>query len=246
MTWTWGEIVSLALFRSGLVGAGQIPNGAATKQGFDCLELLLDEWDGEGLALPDYRTDLLFDTTSNVFKYWLGTGSETAAIPYRPEQIIQAEIQVNTIPNGEAVWLPLAPISYQTYRKQSVPSTQSQPCNYSVNQKWPQAEFYLYPNPNQVFTIRLEAKLKWAATVGDPTCSPCSEAEIPSGYTTALVDNLALKIAQNNRLETSVLELKAKKGRFLVTTYVQTQVPDLEDIGGDAFSWNIINAGRNP
>lgn len=246
MTWTWGKIVSLALFRSGLVGAGQIPTTAANKQGFDTLELLLDELDGEGLALPDYPTDLVLSTVANEYIYYLGQGNQTSAIPLRPEQIISAEIQVSLTPNSQPVWLPLQPLSFKSYKKITVPSNQGQPQQWAINQKWPQSELYLWPNPNQVYQIRIHAKVKWASSVGDPECNPCAVAEIQSGYVTALVDVLALKLAENNRLETSTLQNKASKARFLMTTYVAPQIPDVEGMGPDAYSWNIIRAGSNP
>lgn len=246
MNWTWGKIVSLALFRSGLVGTGQVPTAAANKQGFDTLELLLDELDGEGLALPDYPTDLILTTVSNQYIYYLGKGDQPSAIPMRPEQIISAEIQVASTDQNFPVWLPLQPLNFKSYKKIAVPSTQAQPTQWAINQKWPQSEMYLYPNPNQIYQIRIHAKVKWASTVGDPECNPCAVAEIQSGYVTALVDILALKIAENNRLETVTLHNKSDRGRFLMTTYVAPQIPDVEGMGPDAFSWNIIAAGRNP
>lgn len=240
MTWTWGKIVSLALFRSGLVGAGQIPNAAVNSQGFEALELLLDELDGEGLALPDFPTHLIISTIANQYIYYLGQGDQTAAIPFRPEQIISAEIQVSSTPDGQPTWIPLSQLTFKAYKKIPVPSNQGQPQQWAINEKWPQSELYLWSNPNQVYQIRLHAKVKWSATVGDPSCNPCTVAQIQSGYVTALVDILALKLAENNRLETTVLERKARKARFTMTVYVSQQVPDIDSMAPDYFSWNQI------
>jgi hypothetical protein len=244
MTWTWADIIRLALVRSGLVGVGQVATAAQLVEGEAALNLLLDEWDGDGMALPSFSTNITFDTVAGVAKYTLGPAGDVST---RPETIVTGTC---TIAGGGLITkITMAPMSYPAYTMIPVPQTQSQPWNYAINETWPQMEFFLYPTPNAVYPIILNCKVKWAATVGDPDLNPFVIAQVPSGYATALVDNLALKMAENYRLETKTLETKAKSARNMIALAVGGQnaaAAALQELPIGIFSWNIITAGKNP
>lgn len=244
MTWTWTEIIRLALVRSGMMGLGQVATASQSAIGKDALNLLLDEWDGEGLALPNFSTVVSFNTVANQARYLLGAGSG-AANSIRPETIITATCTIATSP---IVNMTMIEVPFPQYQMIAVPSTQSQPWNYAVNPKYPQTEFWLYPNPNAVYPINLTCKIKWIDTVGEPDLNPFTEAEVPSGYPTALVDNVALKIAENYRLETATLLNKARTSKAMIGQTVGNQNNKASNNGNPIglFSWNILTAGRNP
>lgn len=243
MTWTWTEIINLALVRSGLIGMGQVPDASLQVTGKNALALLLDEWDGSGLALPNFSTDITFNTVAGRARYLLGPGTPTD-FATRPETIVTGICTISTNPTVNTT---MVPMSYPAYTMIPVPSTASQPWNYAVNQTFPQMELYLYPTPATVYPIVLNCKVKWSATVGDPVLNPFTDAEVPSGYTTALVDNLALKLAESYRLETTTLQNKAKTARGMVglAVYEQSEAARIKMPVG-LFSWNILKAGRNP
>jgi hypothetical protein len=243
MVWTWTEIISLALVRSGLIGLGQVVSASLMTDGKKALSLLLDEWDGAGLALPNFSTDISFTTQAGRAQYLLGPGSPND-VAIRPETIVTGTC---TIASNPITRVTMAPMSYPDYTMIPVPSTQSQPYNYAVNETFPQMQVYLYPTPAIQYPITLTCKVKWSATVGWPDLNPFAQVEVPSGYVTALVDNLALKLAENYRLETSTLQNKAKTARSMVSLAVAGQnnaAAAKMPIG--LFSWNIITAGRNP
>lgn len=244
MVWTWAEIIADALVRSGLVGLGQTADAQLMVQGRKALELLLDEWDGAGLALPNFDVAVTFDTVASQSLYLLGVGAG-AANTTRPETIVTATCTITTSPTARVT---MAEIPYPQYAMIPVPYTESQPYNYAINATWPQMGLYLYPTPNAVYPITLTCKVKWASTVGDPDLNPFSEAEVPSGYVAALVDNLALKLAENWRLETPILENKARNGRSMIAlaVYQQNAMAAQNAVPTGIFSWNIITAGRNP
>lgn len=245
MTWTWTEIIRLALVRSGMLGLGQVANAGQSAIGMDALNLLLDEWDGEGLALPAFDAIVPFSTVAAQAVYYLGTGANTASTAFRPESIITATCTIATNP---VVNMTMVEIPYPQYQMIPVPLTQSQPWNYAINPTYPQMELWLYPAPNAVYPINLTCKVKWVDTVGEPDLNPFTTAEVPSGYPTALVDNLALKIAENYRLETSTLTNKARNSKAMMGQTVGNQNNKLANnsIPQGLFSWNIMTAGRNP
>lgn len=244
MEWTWEAIIRLALVRSGLVGLGQIPGADMFVIGRDTLCLLLDEWDGQGMALPNFDADIEFDTVAGQAQYLLGQGTPTA-YAVRPETIITATVNVSAGP--VATWVAMAPMPYPDYRMIPVPSTSGQPWNYAVNETWPQMELWLYPVPVAIYPVRLTCKVKWADTVGDPDLNPFSVAEVPSGYANALVDVLALKLAEVYRLDTSTLQNKARNAKTMVALAVANQARNgSQQLPIGMFSWNILTAGRNP
>lgn len=241
MVWTWAEIIADALVRSGLVGIGQVADAQLMVQGRKSLDLLLDEWDGKGLSLPSFSTDIEFTTVAGQAQYLLGPGG---AFTTRPESIVTVTC---TIASAPVVNITLAEMSFPAYQMIPVPSTESQPWNYAVNQTWPTMQFYLYPTPNAVYPMTLTCKVKWAATTGDPDLNPFSEVEVPSGYVTALLDNLALKLAQNYRMETPTLTNKAASGRKMVELAAYNQLTQgIKGTPIGLFSWNILTAGKNP
>lgn len=241
--WTWTEIINLALVRSGILGRGQIASASIIQDGMKALMLLLDEWDGNGMALPNFSTDITFNTVAGQAQYLLGPGTPNA-YSVRPESIVTGTVTVSTNPISN---VSLVEMSYPSYTLIPVPSTSGQPWNYAVNETWPQSEVYLYPTPSQVYPITLTCKVKWAATVGSPDLNPFDEAEVPSGYANALVDNLSLKLAETYRLDTPTLRNKAANARMMVALAVANQnranTPNLP-VG--LFSWNILTSGRNP
>ncbi len=210
---------------------------------------LLDELDGEGIALPVFSTAVEFYTVSGQNKYVLGTGSDASpASSIRPETIIDGEIEINA--GSQPVYLPLTEGTFPQYRKYiSVPNNPSQPWNYYLNPGWPQADLYVWPTPNQVWKLRFTTKLKWVDTLGlDPTVSVYSDAELPSGFTNAFTDMLAYKLAKWRRLETDELRNASTQGKFVMATYTWKQNYALRKATNapTAFPWNIIRAGMNP
>jgi hypothetical protein len=239
MTWTWTEVIALALVRSGVVGLGQVATAAQAGVGMKALNLFLDKWDGLGLALPDFSVAITFNTVSGRARYLLGAGSPTD-YAVRPETIVVGV--VSSSPSADMMEIP-----FPVYQTISNPETTGQPWNYAINRTWPQMGLYLYPTPDAVYSISLTCKVKWISTVGQPELNPFAVAEIPSGYAEALVTNLALELAQMYRLETDTLINKAADSRFMVAAAVARHHRDVSaSIPRGLFGIDILTQGRNP
>lgn len=243
MTWTWEQVISLALVRSGLVGRSQPIKAVDNAIGESTLGLLLDELDGQGYALPNFATDVNFVTVANVAKYWLGQGVEVEANSIRPEQIITATVTISTGPDVNMV---IAPISFQEFKKIAVPDVTGYPYNYAINETWPQMEIHFYPVPLTAYPIRLTSKVKWQDTVGLPEDDLMAEAKLASGYANALVDMLALRLAEPYRLETETLRQKDTNARFVIANYVAQQInKKRSELPIGVFPWNIGYSRKN-
>ena len=243
MIWTWAEIISDALVRSGMVGMGQVANASQAAIGKKALNLLLDEWDGEGLDLPAFDSSITFNTVAAQARYLLGDGVGSANA-IRPETIVTGTVTIAGSPN---TILAMAEISYPEYQIINVPATSGQPWNYAINPTFPQMEIYLYPTPSAVYPITLTCKVKWVDTVGEPSLNPFAEAEVPSGYANALVQNVALRIAKSYRLAVPDLVNDARTTKAMIGQTVGNQNNKQSNgLPQGLFSWNIITAGRNP
>lgn len=243
MVWTWAEIISEAIVRSGMLGLGQVATDAQASIGKKALNLLLDEWDGEGLALPDFDASVTFNTIAAQAKYLLGVGGGYASL-IRPETIVTATCTIAGSPN---TILAMVEIPFPEYQIINVPATSGQPWNYAINPKYPQMELFLYPTPSAVYPITLTCKVKWVDTVGEPSLNPFAEAEVPSGYPNALVQNVALRIAKSYRLTVPDLLNDARNSKAMIGQTVGNQNNKQSNgVPQGLFSWNIILSGRNP
>lgn len=241
MDWTWSKVFSLAQVRSGLLGRGQVAGAPLLADSIDMAMLCLDEWDGQGIALPDLYTTVTFNTVAGTALYHLGTGGAAAV---RPETIVTATLTINATP---AQRVQLTEIPMQEYTLIPIPSTQSQPFHYAFNPKWPQADFYLYPTPPMAYPVTLNCKVTWATTITTPDINPFAIISAPSGYAAALVSNIALKLAQRNRMETPSLIAEAASARYTLTAQVVTQYRgNSHDVPMGVFSDTIIRSGVNP
>lgn len=242
MTWTWADIMSLALVRSGILGRGQVANASMQDVAIKTTGLLLDEWDGQGLSLPAISTDITFNTVVGQTKYLLGPGGTPANV-VRPRSILTATLTIATNPVQR---VPIQEVGFKSYTLIPIPSTQSQSFTYSIDPKWPQMEFYLYPDPDKVYPIILNCKLKWSDTLTTPDVNPFAIVQAAEGYANALTDNLALKLAENYRLETATLQSKAAGGRYTIASAVMDQYRKTQDSTGiGVFSDTVIRSGIN-
>jgi hypothetical protein len=243
MQWTWDEVYRESLFRAGIKGDDQDVDPSMLAKARRTALTVLDKLDGEGIALPVFSLDIEFVCTPNQEKYVLGTGADASpASPYRPETIVTAQVQIAS--GAQPVYMPLGPLDFRDYRNISVPKTISQPFQYSVDPKWPQADLYLYPTPSQAYRIRLACKLKWADVLGTP--ADAAIAQLPSGYLNSFIDVLALQLAKNERLATQDLKNSANQGKYTMAVATWQQVPDIKSRTVDAWSWDLVKAGINP
>lgn len=88
----------------------------------------------------------------------------------------------------------------------------------------------------------------WAPNqVGDPADNPYNNAQIPSGYASAVMYNLALRIAERYLEPTRSLENNASNGRFQIMSENYHQLkPDVTRNPMGTFPWVTGESGVNP
>ena len=243
---TWRTMIAEALVRSGYIGRGQTANENLFKEGEISLSFLLDELDGGGVLMPLFSV-LTFNTIANQAMYLLGTSAvEVAgATAIRPLQIITGTVNIGGNP---PVFVPMREVypNFATYQTIAVPSTGSQPWNYSINPKFPQSELFLYPTPYQIYPITLTCKIKWEDTVGAPDANPFAIAEVSQGYYNGICDILSLRLAEKQRLDTDTLQNKARTARHMMLAYVARQIKPTLPAGVGVFPWVRGLSGVNP
>lgn len=241
---TWTKVIALALVESGIVGRGQVANAAQAAFGMDKLNLLLDELDGKGLALPSFSIGATFNTVAGRALYLLGSGNPND-YSFRPETIVTMTCTISTNPISlqEVLWM-----DFPAYQRIPTPlGTTGQPWNYAINETWPQMGLYLYPTPNAAYPISITAKVKWIDTVGAPDLNPFTVAQVQSGYASGLVDCLSLRLAQTNRLETETLINRDRDARFTMASAIMGQQREVRNqVPVGLFGIDILTAGRNP
>lgn len=253
---TWRKLIEQALIESRLVGVGQPITAADFQRGEDLLDLMLDEWDGSPLSLPPFDTQISFNTVSGQSKYVLGPDSNPPSSDASPADVIRPEIILTcTVDLGGGVEIPVVeyPGGFANYQLASVKGTSSQPVYYALNSLWPQSNLHFYPTPDKVYPVQLTCKVKWANTqtgttqVGDPSDNPYNNAQIPSGYASAVMHNLALRIAERYTEPTAYLINNASNGRFQIMSENYHQLkPDVTRNPMGTFPWVIGDAGVNP
>ena len=245
MASTWESIYSDSLSLSGILGQDQVIDPSMLADARIRASSLLDELDGEGIALPVLNIEVEFNTVAGQGRYVLGTGSDLSpANPIRPETLINGQIRIQ--PGAQPVFLDLDEITFPEYRRISVPNNLSQPFQYAVNPNWPQSELYLWPTPSAEWLIRFTTKVRWVDTVGDPNANITAQAQLPSGFTNAFTNMLAYKLAYWRRIQTPELLKAYEQGKYVMMSYTWRQNADKRKGPASAFPWNITRAGMNP
>lgn len=246
MDWTWSQVFSLAQVQSGLLGRGQVANASLLNDSVLMASLLLDEWDGQGLALPDINTAVTFNTVAGTALYTLGkdASQNPGSTSIRPETIVTATL---TLVSSPVQRVQLTDMGMTGYTLLPIPSTQSLPFNYAYNRKWPQGEFYLYPTPDKAYPVTLNCKVKWADTITAPDVNPFAVVQVPSGFPAALVANIALKLAKRYRMGTPEMAAEAESTCYTLMSQVYRQYrSDRRDVPDGIFSDTLIKSGVNP
>lgn len=245
MASTWEAIYRDSLSLAGILGEDQELDPTMLANASTRARNLIDELDGEGIALPVLNVDVEFNTVPGQSRYVLGIGDDpTPANPIRPELIINGQIQIQS--GEQPVYLDLDEITFPEYRRIAVPKNLSQPFQYAFNPAWPQGEMYLWPTPSSEWLIRFTTKVRWVDTVGNPNADITAQAQLPSGFTNAFTNMLAYKLAYWRRIQTPGLLDAYRQGKYVMMAATWRQNADKRKGPATAFPWNITQSRMNP
>ena len=188
------ELIKLALAKARVIGTGDILSDEDAKISLDTLNLMLDSWSLDSLFVFVSASQVV--TTTGQQSYTIGPGGDFN-VP-RPNALITAYAQVN-----EASY-PIAILdNAQQYDNIQIKS---------VGMSWPQAVWYehsyplgrlhFWPVSSGQVHLRFTSPLQ---QFDDLT----TEVELPTGYKKAMVDSLAVELAQAFNTEISPLVISS-------------------------------------
>lgn len=165
-------------------GLGMTVSAEEAKTGFSFLNMIISNWNIQGLV-PYYNLTETFSITSSTYIYLVGAGQTINTT--RPVKIVSVLIRdtENTdhqckIIENEQYWKEIVSKQSTSYYPEYVLYTPT----------YPYGELRFYPVPDQNLTLVLTQKVQLGAF------SSMSEViSLPPGYELALVYNLAVKIA---------------------------------------------------
>lgn len=176
------ELIKQALFHLNVMSVGDSLGNDEAQDCLTVLNMLLDNWNNQNLALY-YHKDELFTTSDSSSYYSIGSGATWDTD--RPQQITSAFYRNNDIDYK------LNSLTSEEYSDISDKSTESTiPEFYYYNPAYPDGTVYLWPVPSESATIGL-SQLKIISQISSLT----SDLSFPPGYLLALSYNLAAELA---------------------------------------------------
>jgi len=171
------DLIKSILRKIGVLAAAETPNSNTANDVLQSINLLLQEWDNEGLlALTERQT---FNVTSGTQTYTIGPGMTW--VGNKPLKIISAYITLDSID------YPLEIIGESEYMKISDKTVEEMPSLLYYQFSNSTGTVYLIGKPDQAYTITI-LSLKAFTEYSSLTTT----ISLPKGYQNALLFNVAL------------------------------------------------------
>ena len=200
---TWNEIVSQALFDSGVNYLGQTPTPENQSAGFIRLNLLLSSFSRDGL-IPPALTTITLVLTPNKYVYTAGPQGELSARPLEMDSVFVTGAVLGDLKR------PIRIANWIEWNQIALPTVPSVPYLISMNPDFPLAGIYLYPTPNYNFTLSIFGKFAYSSVT---TAHRNDESTLPEGFEESFLDVLAARIDSSYRAldptDSSKLQAKA-------------------------------------
>lgn len=229
---TWAQLIRQALLVSNLAPRGQDVDPTLNADALDALRLMLSKWSRDGILEPAYMW-VEAQLTAGTNEYSAGAGQ---LFNKRPLQIHQAILYGGGLGN---VRLPIRVTPWPVYQAQTYPSAQGQPSDCFYNPTYPIGTFAFYPTPSQSWSVRILGTFDWLEI------DTLEQVSVPPGYADAIIDNLAVKIAENYMV--AVRPELANRARDGVAS-IKIQIPPKDATWGNAAIttqrsglWNFAN-----
>lgn len=175
------DLISSALRKISVVGAGENMTAEDATDGLNNLNQMLDSWSADGQVIYSRSVDTI-NLSSGVLSYTMGPSGDISTA--RPVSITEATItQGGILMNQMMIW------GAETYATLGFPSLQGIPTNLYVNNSVPLLELKLYPVPIGGLQLNIYSMKKLSDFALNDTVI------LPPGYEQAIIFNLAVLLA---------------------------------------------------
>lgn len=189
---TWGDLITTALKRINVIGAGETPTNDDLSDGFARLKTMLGQWRIQNLTVP-YRSRTTWTITSIKGKlgapYTVGPGGDiNVARPPVPSEITVRFQDTSVTPTLEYPLTPLTSDAWERIPQKDLTSPLPTSYYYQPTYSGGLGSLYLWFVPTQ---SSLQGVFYAPAPLADPV-TYTDVIVLPDGYEGALVDNLAV------------------------------------------------------
>lgn len=181
---TWCDLIRQALLISNLAPRGQSADPQLNEDALSALRFMLSDWSRDGILEPAY-TQTIHTLTGGIQQYTAGPGGVFDKRPLFIQQCILSGASLGQ------VFYPIRVSPWDEFLALTFPSAQGLPSDMYYNPTYPLGTVAFYPTPNEDWTVQIVGLFAWDTVDGNDTVS------LPPGYDSAIVDNLAVRIAQN-------------------------------------------------
>lgn len=195
---TWQDLIRRALRLSGAIYPGQAYSAELDEIAFQAASMMLSSWSRDGILPPALIVmDKVMD--SGKFEYTAGNGGD---FPMRPLELDSVTVAGATLGNVRQT---LRIETWTNWRNISMPQIEAIPTLITMNPSFPLATLVFYPAPSGGFTVSIAGKFAWPEVIGQRA----AEASLPPGFDDAFCDCLADKVADELKIQTDEIELRA-------------------------------------
>lgn len=169
---TAGDIIYGALRLIGALESGEVMTPAEGADGLEALNMLLDSWSTSNLLVP-----ALTETQYTV-------SSQAVALPNRPMRVLDSYLRLGSLD------FPVTAVTREQYQAIPLKTMSARPSALWWDGLYPASNVYLYPVPDQAYTLFLQTweRLTQLADVTTPV-------SLPGEFARALKFNLAVDLA---------------------------------------------------
>jgi hypothetical protein len=169
---TAGTIIAAALRLIGAKAPREPLTAAEAADGLEALNMLLDSWSTSNLLVP-----ALTET-----RYPAAT--QAVALPNRPMRVLDSYLRLGNLD------FPVTAITRDQYQALPLKTMSARPGALWWDQLYPASSVYLYPVPDQAYTLCLQTWERLSQLAG-----PSATVTLPGEFSRALKFNLAVDLA---------------------------------------------------
>jgi hypothetical protein len=202
LTVTVGDIITQARKANGTLGDGIVIAAEEASDDLMALNMMLAEWSASGYGIF-VDTEETFTLTANKYIYdWGSAATATNFVSPRPNDICdQTFLRIGEVDYKVGL---IGQAEYDSISDKTI--TKAWPNKIFFEASYPLARVYLYPVPDQAYSIHITS-----SKVMDSLVNLVDTVVLPSQYAAALKWNLSMEIAPNYGVQvTPIIANRAK------------------------------------
>lgn len=235
---TASDLISAALRKVSSDTPSDVINGQEIATALDELNRMLASWSTESF-MPQFRTLENFPLVANTLSYTIGSGATFSTV--RPD-VTQNGCFIR---DTNSIDTPLTLITREQYDGTPLKTSPGRPIYLFYDKQYPSGIVYLYPSPDQAYTIYLDTLkpfVQFAATT--------TSYAFPPEYQDAIIWNLSLRLAPEVGFSLQdhpeIVEFARESKKLIKALNAKPPVVDFDPylISKNGFvqrGWNIYN-----